>query len=421
MKAVVICVGTELVTGLVKDRNARFLTERLLEGGVSTRLVLFVPDDRNEIRRTLEFVLSDPAITLVILTGGLGPTEDDITREAISETIGRPLAFDRASWTEIEAFYHSLRRAGPPPNNRKQAMFPEGARILPNGRGTAPGFALKHNHQTIFVIPGVPAEVEYFWETIRCSITPEELLYFRSRILRFCGIGESSLEERIAPHLADLPGSLKPAFLPNFGEVWFYLYGDAPDRSARGQAEEILATLENQLPRHCFSLYGETTEEAVGTLLSRLNYRVAVAESCTGGMLSDRLTAVSGSSCYFDRGYVAYSNLAKREDLAVPEELLITQGAVSREVAIALAESVRRKAGVAFGLGLTGIAGPHGGTSQKPVGLVYVACAGPQATTVERFQFPGERQIVKRLATQYALSMLFSALLESRAGRGGTD
>lgn len=406
MNAAILCVGTELVTGMIKDVNASFLTYKLLERGVFPKWVMFVPDGMEEIVSGVRFLLSQ-GVGILFICGGLGPTVDDFTREAVAQALGKPLVFVEEAWEGIRRFYLRIRGTEPPENNKKQALFPQGARFIPNEVGTAPAFILEEEGTKIFVLPGVPREVESFWRRLEGEFPFSPSGVYRSEILKFCGIGESQLERQVLPLLSDVPSGLRFSFLPNYGEVWFFFHGQDVPHGAREKVAQIITRIKETFLVNLFSPYGETLEEAVGKILRARGLRLAVAESCTGGLVGDRLTNIPGSSHYFERGYVVYSNKAKVEDVEVPEEIIKKHGAVSEETARELAEGVRRKAKVDVGLGITGIAGPGGGTPEKPAGLVYIGVSDGKRLDVQRFQFGGDRMMNKRFFSQAALTMLF--------------
>ncbi|MCS7241391.1 MAG: CinA family nicotinamide mononucleotide deamidase-related protein [Candidatus Caldatribacterium sp.] len=410
MNAAILCVGTELVTGAVRDSNASFLIEKLLRKGIFPKWISFIPDEVKEIAAIVRF-LRDQGVDILFVIGGLGPTTDDLTREGIAEALERPLRFSEEAWEGIRRFYLRIRGVEPPENNKKQAFFPEGASFIPNEVGTAPAFILD-GPPKIFVLPGVPREVEFFWHRLEREIPNVPGNIYRSTTLKFCGIGESLLEERMRPFLQELPKSLRFSFLPNYGEVWFFLYGQNVSSEEITRGEEILENVKKSLASYLFSQYGETLEEAIGKLLCERGLRIAIAESCTGGLVGSRITDIPGSSQYFDRGYIVYSNRAKIMDLGVPEGILSRFGAVSEETARYLAERVRHKAEVDIGLGITGIAGPGGGSLEKPVGLVYVGVSDGSKTVTKRFQFGGDRLMNKRFFAQAALTTLFVFLKE---------
>ncbi len=406
-----MCVGTELVTGLTQDMNALFFSQKLVHQGVFPKTVLFVPDDKYDIARVFRFLLQDTEIRLIIICGGLGPTDDDFTKEVIAEILGYQLYFDEGTWQKIRQFYQKIRGIEPPENNKKQALVPQGAVVLTNELGTAPGLKIEVEGKQIFVVPGVPREAEFFWSFIQQSIHEEERLpFYRSKILKFCGIGESQLAIFLQPLLRSLPADVRFAFLPKYGEIWFYLYAYQVDEEKRRKMDEHLDLIARSQYDFLFSPYGDTLEEAIGKLMQAQNLTLAIAESCTGGLLGDRITNIPGSSRYFDRGYIVYSNRAKVEELHVPQNLLETRGAVSEEVALYLAQGARENAQADIGMGITGIAGPQGGSEEKPVGLVYVAIADATQAEVKKYQFGGDRLMNKRFTSQAALSMLFTFL-----------
>lgn len=414
MKAGILCVGTELVTGLIRDANAYFFSQKLVEKGVFPKFVMLVPDEKKDIAHGLTFLLDDPEVEVIIVSGGLGPTEDDFTKEVIAELLGQELVFDELTWKKICRFYWNLRKTEPPENNRKQALIPEGATVLPNELGTAPGLKVKVRGKTIFVVPGVPREAEFFWSTIAGELHVDSSSFYRTKILKFCGIGESQLETSMKPFLASLPEGIRFAFLPNYGEVWFYLYVYEAGPERRKELDRLIEEAANVYGDFLFSSYGDTLEEAIGKMLKEKKLKIAIAESCTGGLLGDRITNVPGSSDYFERGYIVYSNRAKMEELGVPKEILETKGAVSEEVACLMAQRAREKAATDIGMGITGIAGPTGATDTKPLGLTYMALADERGVEVKKYQFGGDRLMNKRFASQFALSMLFAFL----RGRG---
>lgn len=407
VRAEIISVGTELLLGQITDTNATYLCRRLAELGIPVYFRQTVGDNRTRIQQA--FRLAWERSELVILTGGLGPTEDDLTKEAVSEALGAELVLDEDSWARIQAFF--ARRARPlTPNQRKQAMIPAGARAIPNRWGTAPGVLWERDRHLIVILPGVPREMQgMFEETVLPDLRArgwvgEEVI--RSRVLRLVGIGEGAAEERIRDLLRTSNPTIAP--LAHLGEVHLRI-------TARGKPEEVdrmlaeaEASLVERVGPYVYGRDDENLEEVVGRLLVRAGRTVAVAESCTGGLLGHRLTNVPGSSAYFRGGVVAYANDAKIALLGVEEAVLKAHGAVSEQAAESMARGVLRVLGADIGLAVTGIAGPSGGSPEKPVGRVYLACAdGAQVRTV-RVDFGSEpgREGIKYLATQAALDLL---------------
>ena len=401
MRAEVITVGDELITGLVVDSNSAYLGRRLTELGFRVVRMTSVGDGPEEIRTALQQVSSDVAI----VTGGLGPTPDDRTKEVFAEVVGRRLVLDEEVLEGIrKRFAH--RGMEMPRSNVRQATVPEGSQVLPNRWGTAPGLHVKADGRHFFLLPGVPREMRGIFEE---SVVPV-LRKLSGRainfvLLRTTGISESALYEKRSDLDLD-----KVAFLPGLEGVDVRLMWEEG-----ADPTQLIEEIRRRAGQFVYAEGEEGMEEVVGRLLKRRGWRIATAESCTGGLVGHRITEVPGSSDYFERGVVAYSNRAKVELLGVPEELIRRHGAVSPQVASAMAEGVRERTGVEVGLGVTGIAGPTGGTPEKPVGLVYIGVATPEEVRVKEFRFVGERSQIKFRASQAALDMV------RRAVSGGAD
>ena len=416
-RAEVISVGTELLLGQITDTNATYICQRLAEHGIPVYFRQTVGDNFQRVQQA--FHLAWSRAELVVFTGGLGPTEDDLTKEAVAAALGVELVEDSAALAHLEQFF-ARRGRSMTPNQRRQALIPRGAVPIPNRWGTAPGVFWEVEGRVVVMVPGVPREmrgmVDEFLlpELRRRGWVGEEVI--RSRVLRTVGIGEGHLEELIR----DLIHTTNPTVAPlaHVGEVHLRI-------TARGRPEEVsrlLAEAEGKLrERLGDAVYGvdeETLDEVVARMLRRTGLTVAVAESCTGGLVSQRLTSVPGSSAYFLGGVVAYDNLAKRHLLGVSQQLLESFGAVSAEVAEAMAEGARRTFAADVGLGITGVAGPGGGTEGKPVGRVYLALADTAGVRSVRADFGEEpgREGVRRLASQAALNLLRRYVVEQ--GRG---
>jgi nicotinamide-nucleotide amidase len=407
--AAIISTGDELTTGRTTDTNAGFIADRLLELGVDVVTILTVGDHRERLlwawRQALE------RAHVVIATGGLGPTADDLTTETVAAMLGRKIVHHPEIAERIRELFRLFNRAMPE-NNLKQADFPEGAVIVPNGLGTAPGFRVEvgppHDRRHLVVLPGVPREMKpMLTETVMPWLA--ELIGAAKvghRTFQTFGISESGLDEVIA----GIPGDGRWSFRANFPEVSVRVVVRGDDIDARLDAfgREVHARLGPYI-------YGEgdtSMQRVVGALLAQGPTTVAFAESCTGGLVSHRLTNVPGSSAYFRGGINAYANEVKQKLLGVPAELLAAHGAVSEEVAGAMAEGVRRAVGTDLGVGVTGIAGPDGGTAEKPVGTVCfgLAVAG-RPTVTRRYQLWGNREWVKLLSSQIALDWVRRHLL----------
>lgn len=412
-----VSVGTELLLGQITDTNATYICRRLAECGIPVYFRQTVGDNFRRVQEA--FRLAWSRAELVLFTGGLGPTEDDLTKEAVADALGAELVEDPESLAHLEQFFARRGRAMTP-NQRRQALIPRGAQAIPNRWGTAPGVFWEVDGRVVVMVPGVPREmrgmVDEFVvpELQRRGWVGQDVI--RSRVLRTVGIGEGQLEEMIR----DLIHTTNPTVAPlaHLGEVHLRITArGAPDEVSRllDQAE---ARLRDRLGDAVYGVDDETLDEAVAALLRESGLRVAVAESCTGGLVGERLTSVPGSSAYFVGGVVAYSNEAKSRLLRVPEELLERFGAVSAEVAEAMARGVRLEFGADVGLAVTGVAGPGGGTEAKPVGRVFLALADEHGARTVRADFGQEpgREGVRRLASQAALNLLRRYLLERRSG-----
>jgi nicotinamide-nucleotide amidase len=410
LRAEILAVGSELLTPLRLETNASYLTGRLLEIGIEVGARVTVADDSALLESAFRSALVRADI--VIATGGLGPTEDDLTREAAAAALGRRLARDGEILEALKARFARYRRPMAPVNE-KQADVIEGAVVLPNPRGTAPGQRVEADGRTLVLLPGPPGEMqpmfdEQVWPVLREHAGGAVL---KTRILRIASMGESEVEQVLAPLYKTFTNP-RTTILGGAGQVELQLTASGPSLSAAEEAIEALARgIRELLPGRIFAEDGRELPEVVAQLLRERALTVAVAESCTGGLLATRLTDVPGSSAFFERGFVTYSNRAKTEMLGVDPALIERVGAVSDEVAAAMASGARQKAATAIGVGITGVAGPDGGTPDKPVGLVYVALDGAAGTRVRRATFPGERSRVRFQATQSALEMIRRGLL----------
>lgn len=405
MDAEIIAVGSELLTPFRQDTNSLYLTGKLNELGIEVRFKTVVGDDRERLAAVLQAALGRSE--LVILVGGLGPTKDDINRDVVASVLGRPLREVPEIRARIESRFKRLGRPMPE-NNLRQALVPEGAEWLENPNGTAPGIWLELGSTTLILLPGPPQELEAMFESaclprLERRTTGERL---RSRVYKVVGLPESEVDLRIAPIYTAYtnPTTTVRATL---GAIEIHLRARAAsDAEAEALLNELGDKIELALGDHIFSTRGESLEEVVGMYLMMRRRTVAVAESCTGGLLSERLTRIAGSSNFFLGGVVCYSNELKTLLAGVPEALIATHGAVSKPVAQAMAEGVRRRADASLGVGITGIAGPGGGTPEKPVGLVFIGLADEKGTSVREFRFPGDRERVRFWASQAALEMI---------------
>jgi nicotinamide-nucleotide amidase len=407
----VVTIGDELLRGEIVDSNKSFLSERLLQLELETARHVSVPDDAAAI----EEVLRDAArrARVVLVSGGLGPTRDDITTEVAAKTFGRSLVRDAVALAEIAAFFASVGREMAP-NNAKQADFPEGADVLHNPLGTAPGFMLEAEGALLFFMPGVPRELyrmvdEQVLPRIQARLGNGGVV--RAALLRTFGMGESNLDHLLADLVRGDPDA-QLGFRTQFPDNLVRVVVRGPDAAA---AERKLAALVREVRERIGDLVigegEEGLEQVVGRLLAERGRTLAVAESCSGGLIANRLTDVPGSSRYLLAGLVTYSNASKVRELGVPAELIERHGAVSEPVARAMAEGVRRATGADLGLATTGVAGPDGGSTDKPVGTLWLALADAQGTLCHRYQLMAERWRNKQMTSELALDWVRRRLL----------
>jgi nicotinamide-nucleotide amidase len=411
MTAEIVSVGTELLLGQIVDTNAAYLGRTLAGLGVDLYYKTTVGDNEARILETLR--RARDRADLIITSGGIGPTEDDLTKECMAKVFEEELVMDQPSLEALRAFF-ARRGSEMPARNAKQALIYEHGRVLPNPNGTAPGAFLEKDGRIAVSLPGPPNEMIPMVENHVVPLLLERLSgkrqYLVTRVFRFIGTGESAVEEQVRDLIRGRNPTLAP--LAHTGEVHLRAAAKA---ASREEAEELIRPMEEELRRrlgrYLYGLDETTLEAAVIEELARRGLTLAVAESCTGGGLGERLTSVSGSSAAFLGGVISYSNEAKVNLLGVPEELIRLRGAVSAPVAEAMAAGARARLGADFGVSITGIAGPEGGTADKPVGLVFVGLATPSGTAVREHHFIGIRDDVRRRSSQAALQMVREALV----------
>ena len=418
MIAEVLSVGTELLLGQTIDTNAAALSKTLSALGINLYYRATVGDNPGRLREALEAAFSRADVVITI--GGLGPTMDDLTKETVCSVLGVETAVN----ADQDARLHEIaerRGFNVPPSFYKQAVLPVDGqgKAVPNPNGTAPGVWAEKNGKIAVCLPGPPNE---FLPMVEQSVAPwlaERMggarTVIKSQTLRIIGVGESVAEDTVK----DLMNSDNPTVAPyaKLGECHLRVTARAEsDEAALAIIAPVEAEIRRRLGDAVYGINSETLEYACVQLLKQSRAHVATAESCTGGLVAQRITSISGSSEVFNMGFVTYSNQAKQQLVGVPADLIIQQGAVSEEVARAMAEGARRVAGAEYGVGITGIAGPGGGTDEKPVGLVYIAVAAPAQTLVARQQFPGARDTVRQRSAQFALAMLRDALLAASRG-----
>jgi len=414
VNAEIIAVGSEMLTPYRMDTNSLYLTDQLNQLGVDVIFKSVVGDNLRRLVAAAQHAMFRSDI--VIFSGGLGPTEDDLTREAVAEALGVSLHRDSEILARLEQRF-AERGWKMSPNNAKQADVLDGATVLPNLNGTAPGQWLSGDfdgrEHIILMLPGPPHEMKALFESevrerLRAKVPAAHLF---TRTLKVAMLGESAVDARVSPIYKRYP-DVETTILAGAGEIELNFKSRAATLdAAQARADEVAGLVEDELEDAVYSRNGESLEQIVSYWLQMRNASLAVAESCTGGLLAERITSVSGSSRYFLGGAVVYSNQLKTELAGVPEEMIHRHGAVSREVAAALAEGIRYRCESTLGVGITGVAGPTGGTAEKPVGLVFHAVAADSGTEVVQRNFPGDRKRIRRFASTMALDMLRRKLM----------
>ena len=414
MIAEIIAVGSEMLTPSRQDTNSLFLTKRLNELGISVAFKTVVGDNLDHLASVARTAVGRADVCIFI--GGLGPTEDDLTREAVAGALEIGLKRDHDIVTAMYKRF-AERRLQMPENNARQADILRGAAVLPNSRGTAPGQWLETTFdgklRILMLLPGPPHELEHMWEKqclprLREATPPAAIA---SKVLKSAMLPESAADARTAPIYQKYP-EVETTVLSGQGQVEFHLRATAATQvEAQAAVDRLAGELEDELGDTVFSSAGESLEEIVGYYLQMRGAKLAVAESCTGGMIAERVTSVPGSSRYFLGGAVVYSNELKTLFADIPPLMLEAHGAVSKEVALALAENIRDICNADIGVGVTGIAGPGGGTEEKPVGLVYIAVTNGQKQEVVQRRFPGDRERIRRWASQQALDLVRRMLM----------
>lgn len=411
MKIAILVIGNELTSGRIADLNTATIARLVWQMGWQVVSSICIGDEEEMISRALEFSLTHGEATIV--TGGLGPTADDITTATIAKSLGLPLYTDEQALKELKDLFQKYKLPWTE-NNAKQAVFPVGAEILPNPMGTAAGYALRHKNSHLFVIPGVPREAE---KMMKEQVIPrllklagKERTFSMTRTLKTFGLSEAAVDEAVKD-IDFRVLEIAVGFYPQFPENHLVITTlgsneeEVKERIERGEKEIF-----QRLRPYIFARDGETLEGNVGALLRSKGMTISIAESCTGGLITDRLTDVPGSSSYVDRGYIVYSNSSKVDLLGVSPETIEISGAVSEETAREMAQGARRRAGTHLGLAVTGIAGPSGGSAEKPVGTVFIAIADENNTQCLKYQFRWDRRRNKIITSEAALFALWNYL-----------
>lgn len=410
MKCEIIAVGTELLLGNIVNTNAQFLSQRLADLGVDVYYHLAVGDNLARISEMVKQSLERSDI--VITSGGLGPTDDDITKEAVCDALQLKLLPNEEIITEIEQFFKKINRPMPE-CNKKQGFIPEGAQILFNNNGTAPGVLIEKNQKTIILLPGPPKElIPLFEEYVSPYIKSKVNCVIRSKMLRIVGVGESTVQEMLKD-IFDKQTNPTIAPYAKDGEVHLRITAKCDKEE---EADKLISDMEKTvheiLKENIYGYDDETLESVVVKLLKEKKVTISLAESCTGGLISNRITDVPGASVCFMNSVVSYSNESKQKFLHVKEKTLKNYGAVSGETAAEMADGIRKVSGTDMGLSVTGIAGPDGGSKEKPVGLFYIGISYKDRTETYRYQFLGNRKKIKLTASYKALDLIRRTLLK---------
>lgn len=411
MKAHIITIGDEILIGQVINSNAAWIGEQLTFANIHVGSTSVVGDETENIVQEFERVFKNNDI--IIVTGGLGPTHDDVTRKCVVDFFKTELVQNESVLADIMKFFETRKRTLTK-TNKDQALVPKNAVAIRNPRGTAPGFWIEYDDKTFVVMPGVPYEMKGMMENFVLPRLKEKFIqtkYFERKNLLTTGIPESILYDKLG-NIDDLLEGNKLAFLPNQFGVRMRITVEGNDETeAQNKLDEIEQKIRAIVGRYIYGKENELLEEVIAKLLTERGFKLAVAESCTGGLISNRITNVGGSSKFFERGVVAYSNAAKVELLHVDEDTIQKYGAVSLEIARQMAEGIKATSGIDIGIAVTGILGPTGSTENKPVGLVYIGLCDEKICTAKEFRFGEDRLLNKDRASQAALEMLRRHLL----------
>lgn len=403
LKCEIISVGTELLLGQIVNTNAKYLSEKLASIGIDIYYHTNVGDNQARLKDCLGIAFKRS--NLIITTGGLGPTTDDITKETISLFLGLPLIEDYYARQQIEEYFNKINEK-PTINNYKQACFPKGSKILPNDKGTAPGCIVETENATIIMLPGPPSElIPMFDNYVYPYLKDKNPQIIKSRVIKIFGVGESKVEEMVK----ELLNNSNPTVAPLIGDGFVTLRITAKsdnENKAFEMIKEVEYEIRNILKDYIFAIDNESMESVVVNLLRKNSLTISTAESCTGGLLSGKLTDVEGASDVFKLGLITYSNESKQKLLGVQRNTLEKYGAVSHQTAEEMAHNVRKIANTDFGISITGIAGPGGGSIEKPVGLVYIGFSSKENEFVKKTIFNGDRYRIRTRSVLYAMDIL---------------
>ncbi len=413
IQAQIITIGDEILIGQIVDTNSAWIAEQLNRIGIKVQKILSISDHAEAISNTLKLALNE--CELVLFTGGLGPTKDDITKKTLADFFKCDLVLDQEQFKRVEQFFQKLGRPFSEVQ-QQQALIPSCAEAIPNMIGTAPGIWIPTNGKAIISMPGVPHEMKQMMMTnilhkITDTFHTPEILH---RTIQTIGIGESRIAEIIQDWEEALPDFVKLAYLPNLGKVRLRLSGIHPDEHTLENTMNVLSdSLKTLIGQYIFGEGDTSIEQEIGKLLASKKLSISTAESCTGGYLAHRITSIPGSSVYFKGSIVCYSNEIKMANLGVQEQTILTNGAVSEATVIEMAENARKKLGTDIALACSGIAGPGGGSPEKPVGTVWIALADNEGTIAKKHLFPKGRKENIQLTANYALELLFQRIKKS--------
>ncbi len=410
MRAEIVSVGTELLMGQTVNTNAQYISKALTNLGIDIFYISTVGDNAERLSETIKTALGRSDI--IITTGGLGPTPDDITKEVVAEALGMPLVFNEECMAEIEKIFSSTGREMPP-NNQKQAYFPENCIIMPNPRGTAPGCIIEKNGKTAIILPGPPYEMNLMFDNhVLPYLKTKSEGIIVSHFIKVFGLGESFVADKISDLIEK---QTVPTVATYCSTCEVHIRLSAKCKYA-DEAEELIKPIEDEIVKRfgsaVYTIGEDTLEEVVAKMLVQSNKRLALAESCTGGLITSMLTDIPGSSKYLIEGIVAYSNDSKVNRLGIPKSLIQDCGAVSHEVAVAMSKGVLKTSGADISVAVTGIAGPDGGTIEKPVGTVFIAVSDNDSTDCKQYSFRGNRERIRQLSALSALNLLRLKLQE---------
>ena len=410
MKAEIVAVGTELLMGQIANTDAQYLSKKLSELGIDVFYHHVVGDNANRLKKLLETIID--RCDVIITTGGIGPTQDDLTKETIAELFDLEMVIDEESNKNLYKFFQSIHK-DITSNNLKQAYFPIGSKILKNDRGTAPGCILEINDKIIIVLPGHPRElINMFENEVMPYLKDKSGYVIKSKLIKIFGIGESELENRLIDYIKYQTNPTLATYA-SAGEIALRITSKAKNQhEADILIKPLITKVEKELGDNIYSVESETLPEVVCRLLISRNKKIALAESCTGGMLSSLIIDISGSSKVLDMTVVSYSNESKINNLRVSEETLNAYGAVSREVVFEMAKGIFNISRADISVSISGIAGPSGGTADKPVGLVYICLYDGKNKFIKKLNFTRERNYNRKYACLHALDMIRRYLLK---------